>query len=107
MKDFVNLDQLRKNLADYSDDQLIGAVELAALLSTTPGMVYRYLYTNPAALPPNVQGFGRRRVWHLGSCRRWMRERAGVSTSLPPSAPATKRTGRPRSTDSAGSAAPR
>lgn len=100
MKGFADLDQLRKNLADYSDDQLIGAVELAALLSTTPGMVYRYLYTKPSALPPNVQGFGRKRVWHMGNCRRWLRERAGMSTLPSLSIPATKRAGRPRSTDS-------
>lgn len=95
----VDLEQIRKSLNDYSDDQLIGVLVLAALLSTTEGMIYRYLYTNPSALPPTMQGFGRKRVWHLGTCRHWLRERAGLSTMPPPAMPAAKRTGRPRSTD--------
>ncbi len=101
----VDLESLRTSLNGYSDDQLIGVVELAALLYTTAGMVYRYLYINPSALPPGVLGFGRKRVWHLGTCRRWVRERAGVS-ALPPALPAAKRIGRPRSTD-AGITTPR
>lgn len=101
----VDVDNLRTSLNGYSDDQLIGVAELAALLYTTQGMVYRYLYINPSALPPSMQGFGRKRVWHLGTCRTWVRERAGVST-LPSAVPATKRIGRPRSTDS-GTMAPR
>jgi hypothetical protein len=104
MSKSTDLDQIRKNLSDYSDDQLIGAVELAALLSTTAGMIYRYLYTNPSALPPAMPGFGRKRVWHLGTCRRWVRERAGLGTLPPPAVHATKRTGRPRSTDSGATA---
>jgi hypothetical protein len=101
----VDLENTRRSLTGYSDDQLIGAAELAALLSTTVGMVYRYLYINPAALPPAMQGFGRKRVWHLGTCRRWVRDRAAVGTSPSPDSPETKRTGRPRSTESGAKAA--
>lgn len=100
----VDFEMIRRSLNDYSDDQLIGAAELATLLSTTVGMVYRYLYINPSALPPAMQGFGRKRVWHLGTCRRWVRDRAAVGTPPSPVSPATKRTGRPRSTDSGATA---
>lgn len=101
-----DLNQTRRNLANYDDEQLINAAELAALLSTTGAMIYRYLYKSPGAIPGPMPGFGRKRVWHLGSCRRWLRERASAGTVQPSSAPAPKRTGRPRSTDSV-SATPR
>lgn len=100
----VDLEKIRKNLNDYSDDQLIGAAELAALLYTTVGMVYRHLYINPSALPPGMQGFGRKRVWHLGTCRRWVQDRAAVGTSPSAASPAERRNGRPRSSDSGATA---
>lgn len=93
--------QIRKDLAGYDDDQLIGPVEMAALLATTVGMIYRYLYSNPTALPPNVAGFGRKRVWRLGSCREWLRQLAGTAAIPRPSKPASKRIGRPRSAEAA------
>lgn len=91
--------QTRKNLASYSDDQLIGAVELAALLATTAAMIYRYLYTNASALPPPMAGFGRKRVWRLGNCRDWLRKRAGPSAEPMLNQAPVRRTGRPRATD--------
>ena len=93
--------QIRKHIAGYGDDQLISPVELAALLATTVGMIYRYLYSNPTALPPTVPGFGRKRVWRLGTCRDWLRQLAGAEAIARPGRPASKRVGRPRSTDSA------
>ncbi|MCA0244146.1 MAG: hypothetical protein LCI02_25290 [Proteobacteria bacterium] len=91
--------KVRKDLASYDDDQLIGPVELAALLATTAGMIYRYLYANPTALPPNVAGFGRKRVWRLGSCRDWLRQLAGSDSAQTARLPSSKRIGRPRTTD--------
>lgn len=93
--------QVRRNIGGYGDDQLIDVVELAALLATTPGMIYRYLYSNPTALPPTMAGFGRKRVWRLGTCRDWLRQRAGLDVKPVSNAPKSKRIGRPRSTDTA------
>ena len=98
--------QIRKNLAGYGDDQLISAVELAALLATTCGMIYRYLYTNPSALPPPMAGFGRKRVWRLGTCREWLRQLAGLDAATSSGKAGAKRVGRPRLTDSASTSAP-
>jgi hypothetical protein len=93
-----NLDYaaLKRNVAAYGDEQVIDAAELAAFLSTTYNMIYRYNYIKPAALPPRLAGFGRKLCWRLGTCRAWLRDKAAPE-SLPTSeGAATKRTGRPR-----------
>lgn len=93
-----DLNKVRRDVAAFADDQMIGVVELAAVLMTSPGMIYRLLYTNPTALPAAVAGFGRRRVWHLGKCRDWVRRRAYGETELANSARRLK-VGRPRITE--------
>jgi predicted DNA-binding transcriptional regulator AlpA len=88
---------LRKQLANMHDDQVIGVPELAAMLDTSPGMIYRLAYVGNAKLPPRLTSFGRKLAWRLGTCREWLRAlpvdggRGGVV------APSTRpRMGRPR-----------
>lgn len=90
---------IRKDLAGYGDDQLIGPVELAALLSTTVNMVYRYNYVSPKALPPRLTNFGRKLAWRLGTCRDWLRGLGQPGETPSPERAAQRRLGRPRSTD--------
>lgn len=90
---------LKRNVAAYGDEQVIDAVELAALLSTTDNMIYRYNYIKPAALPPRLAGFGRKLCWRLGTCRAWLREKAEPESLPTTEGAAAKRTGRPRFTD--------
>lgn len=77
----------------YGDDQLITVAELAALLRTTPAQVYKQSCHAPHSLPPRVQGLGRRLVWHLGTCKTWIRSRIQTDPITEVGAP---RIGRPR-----------
>lgn len=77
----------------YGDDQLITVAELAALLRTTPAQVYKQSCHAPHSLPPRVQGLGRRLVWHLGTCKTWIRSRIQTDPITEARAP---RIGRPR-----------
>lgn len=77
----------------YGDDQLITVAELAALLRTTPAQVYKQSCQAPHSLPPRVQGLGRRLVWHLGTCKTWIRSRIQTDPITEAGAP---RIGRPR-----------
>lgn len=77
----------------YGDDQLITVPELAELLRTTPAQVYKQSCHAPHSLPPRVQGLGRRLVWHLGTCKAWIRARIQTDPITEAGAP---RIGRPR-----------
>lgn len=92
---------LRVQLAKLDDDQVIGVDELAALLDTSAGMIYRLGYASPDKLPPRLTCFGRRAAWRLGTCREWVRSlptEAGqpMQNTLEPTRP---RMGRPRARD--------
>jgi predicted DNA-binding transcriptional regulator AlpA len=90
---------IRKQLATMHDDQVIGVPELAAMLDTSPGMIYRLAYVGNAKLPPRLTSFGRKLAWRLGTCREWLRTlpedggRGGVAASS-----TRPRIGRPRTT---------
>ena len=94
-----DLNQVRRDVAAFADDQMIGVVELAAVLMTSPGMIYRLLYTKPTALPAPVAGWGRRRLWHLGQCRDWIRRRVYGETERAANPAQRARTGRPRTSE--------
>lgn len=55
------------------DDTLIGPLELAALLSSTPQNIQKLAKREPERLPPRATVMSRRLVWHLGSVRAWIR----------------------------------
>jgi hypothetical protein len=80
---------------ERGDDQLITVAELAALLRTTPANVYKQSSCMPGSLPPRMNGFGRRLVWRLGTCRDWIRARSPVIVE-PHAATPKSRMGRPR-----------
>lgn len=85
-------------LQRLDDDQVVGAKELAILLNTTEGQIYKLSSSEPDRLPPRLAVFGRKLAWHLGTCRAWLREQAKIAMA---EASATdvqvKRMGRPRS----------
>jgi len=93
---------LKRNVASYDDEQVIDAVELAALLATTDNMIYRYNYIKPTALPPRLTRFGRKLCWRMGTCREWLRNQALPEALPSPEQVATKRTGRPRTIEKPG-----
>ena len=89
--------EIRKQLATYGDDQVIDAVELAAFRCISVKMLYRLLYLRSDAIPPSLDGFGRKRLWRMGNCREWLRMREATSrASSPRPNDFVARTGRPR-----------
>jgi predicted DNA-binding transcriptional regulator AlpA len=78
-----------------SDDQVVGVAEVAALLGTTEGQVYKLSSQQPQCLPPRLKVFGRRLAWRMGTCREWVRNLEQV-TDLPDPERQTVRFGRPR-----------
>lgn len=55
------------------DDQVVGVAEVATLLGTTEGQVYKLSSQQPDCLPPRLKVFGRRLAWRMGTCREWLR----------------------------------
>jgi len=94
-----NYAAIKRDVAAYDDEQVIGAVELAALLATTDNMIYRYNYIKPTALPPRLSRFGRKLCWRMGTCREWLRNQASPEAAPSPQQSATRRTGHPRAAD--------
>lgn len=84
------------NLAKLHDDQVIGSKELAVLLNTTAGQVYKLSATAPDHLPPRLRIFGRKLAWRLGTCREWLRNLDEVVPKKIPGSKQEKRHGRPR-----------
>lgn len=87
--------QLRLEIAQLDDHQVINVEMLAALLDTTPGNIYRLLCRSPESLPPRIPAFGRRKVWMLGTVHAWLKARSPASDGSSASA-ARPRRGRPR-----------
>jgi predicted DNA-binding transcriptional regulator AlpA len=87
---------LRKLLAGMHDDQLIGVSELAVMLNTSSGMIYRLAYVGSPKLPPRITTFGRKLTWRLGTCREWLRAQPVDGGHRSPEVVGTKRIGRPR-----------
>lgn len=86
-------------LQRLADDQVVGTKELAVLLNTTEGQIYKLSSSAPERLPPRLAVFGRKLAWHLGTCRGWLRDQAKIEVSVATAADApVKRMGRPRST---------
>jgi len=87
---------VKSRLASYHDDQVIGADELAAMLNTSAGMVYRLCAIREESLPPRLRTFGRKLAWRLGTCRDWLRQQdtGAKSRCEPDSSP--RRPGRRR-----------
>jgi len=67
--------RIAAGVATLHDDTLIGPLELAALLSSTPQTVQKLSKREPGRLPPRAAVMSRRLVWHLGSVRAWIRAR--------------------------------
>lgn len=89
--------EIRKQLATYGDDQVIDAVELAAFRCISVKMLYRLLYLRSDAIPPPLDGFGRKRLWRMGNCREWLRTRESTPrVSSPRPSDNEARAGRPR-----------
>lgn len=53
-----------------SDDQVVGVAEVAALLGTTEGQVYKLSSQQPQCLPPRLKVFGRRLAWRRPDAHR-------------------------------------
>lgn len=64
---------LLEHLQCLHDDQVIGARELAALLNTTKGQIYKLNSIAPERLPPRLKKYGRKLAWRIGTCRAWIR----------------------------------
>lgn len=80
-----------------SDDQVVGVAEVAALLGTTEGQVYKLSSQQPQSLPPRLKVFGRRLAWRMGTCREWVRNLEQVTDLPDPQQQRqTARFGRPR-----------
>ncbi|WP_155768272.1 helix-turn-helix transcriptional regulator [Burkholderia vietnamiensis] len=86
----MNLTHDQAQLAvQQDDDVLIDAVQLADMLRISPAALYQLRWREKQAqkagldfdskLPKRAGVFGRRLVWHLGTVRAWIRERANVS----------------------------
>jgi predicted DNA-binding transcriptional regulator AlpA len=90
-------DALFAKLQHAHDDQIVGVLEVAILLNTTEGCVYKLSSQEPQKLPPRITIFGKKLAWRLGTCRQWIR---GLKTDKPDTIFQTKRIGRPRLTDS-------
>jgi hypothetical protein len=85
-------------LQRLDDDQVVGTKELAVLLNTTEGQIYKLSSSAPDRLPPRLAVFGRKLAWHLGTCRAWLREQAKITVPVAPAIDTpVKRMGRPRS----------
>lgn len=79
------------------DDQVVGVEEVATLLGTTQGQIYKLSSQQPQCLPPRLKVFGRRLAWRMGTCREWIRNLEQVTaTDLPEVKPPAARFGRPR-----------
>lgn len=61
--------EIRKQLASFSDDQVVDADEVAAFRGISVEALYRLLYLRSDAIPPPLVGFGRRRLWRVGADR--------------------------------------
>jgi predicted DNA-binding transcriptional regulator AlpA len=85
---------LRKLLAGLHDDQLIGVSELAVMLNTSTGMIYRLAYVDSSRLPPKITTFGRKLTWRLGTCREWLRSQPEAGGPRSMEVASTKRIGR-------------
>jgi predicted DNA-binding transcriptional regulator AlpA len=90
-------DELFAKLQHAHDDQIIGASEVAMLLNTTEGCVYKFSSQEPQKLPPRITIFGKKLAWRLGTCRLWIRS---LETDKPGTIIQAKRIGRPRATGS-------
>lgn len=93
--DIAQRQELRLQIARFDDHQVVGVLELSVILDTTPGNIYRLLYSAPQSLPPCLTAFGRRKVWLMRSVRVWLQ--AQCPAAEPGAAAATApRLGRPR-----------
>lgn len=81
-------------ISKLHSDTLIGPREIAAMHGTTVGSIHQLRAKHPERLPPTAAVGGRQLRWHLGTVRKWLRDRATTGTAA--STQAVKRTGRPR-----------
>jgi hypothetical protein len=86
-------------LQQLHDDQVIGVIDLALLMNTSPRFIYKLSSSAPTKLPPRLVAFGRKLAWRVGTCRAWIRN-LEVNPEVASSLNTVKRLGRPRGTQS-------